>query len=117
MTVINVIELTKTAPGITIGVITFMVLLILSIVLGFAFCAKHERLTTVCFIITVISFFGLFVCISIGDDYAVPNGKYQYEILIDDSTTFSEVNEKYNIIEQRGEIYVVEEREDEESSD
>ena len=38
-------------------------------------------------------------------------GETHYEVTIDDSVSMSEFDEKYEIIEQRGEIYTVKERE------
>ncbi len=35
----------------------------------------------------------------------------QYEVTIDDSVSMNEFTDKYNIIEQRGKIYIVEEKE------
>lgn len=45
-------------------------------------------------------------------DNTVPNGKYQYEVVIDKGKEVSlvEFQEHYKIIEQRGQIYVVEEK-------
>ena len=40
-----------------------------------------------------------------------PTGRYRYEVTIDPSVTFSELYEKYDVIEQRGEIWVLEEKE------
>ena len=37
-------------------------------------------------------------------------GKYQYECIIDDSVPYNEVIENYNIIEQRGDIWVLEDK-------
>lgn len=37
-------------------------------------------------------------------------GKFRYEVTIDDSVPFNEVMEKYKVISQRGEIYVLEEK-------
>lgn len=34
----------------------------------------------------------------------------QYEVIIDDDTNFKEFYEKYDIVEQRGDIYVIRER-------
>lgn len=36
----------------------------------------------------------------------------RYEVIIDDSVSLSEFNEKYNIVKVRGEIYTIEERVD-----
>lgn len=38
------------------------------------------------------------------------NSRERYEVIIDDSTDFSEFNEKYKAIEIRGKIYTIEER-------
>ena len=38
-------------------------------------------------------------------------GKLQYEVTIDDIVSMTEFNKKYEIIEQRGDIFVVKERE------
>lgn len=35
----------------------------------------------------------------------------EYEVLIDDSVSFTEFNDKYDIINQKGKIYVVREKE------
>lgn len=114
MTVLNVIELTKTAPfmkwiggGCIIGVVLFFFICI-----AVAGRGKHgDTICTCCLALIIVLFFGAVICACLSDRITVPNGKYQYEIMIDNETSFAEVIEKYNIIEQRGEIFVVEERE------
>lgn len=56
-------------------------------------------------VISLISF-------RIGIQYlgTVPTGKYKYEVTIDENVSFTELNSKYNIIEQRGSIYVLEDK-------
>lgn len=39
-------------------------------------------------------------------------GKYQYEVTIDESVSMTEFYEKYDVVEQRGSIWVIEEKED-----
>lgn len=36
--------------------------------------------------------------------------KYQYEVLIEDSVRFNDFNDKYEVVDNRGEIYVIEEK-------
>lgn len=43
-------------------------------------------------------------------DYKCNHPVTQYEVLISDEVNFSEFYQKYEIIEQRGEIYVIQER-------
>ena len=41
----------------------------------------------------------------------VKSGRYRYEVTIDESVSFNDIYEKYEIIEQRGDIWVLEEKE------
>lgn len=36
--------------------------------------------------------------------------KYQYEVLVDDSVRFNDFNDKYEVVDHRGEIYIIEEK-------
>lgn len=40
----------------------------------------------------------------------VPTGRYRYECIIDDDTTFTDVLEDYVIIEQRGDLWILEDK-------
>lgn len=53
-----------------------------------------------------------FISFRIGIQYlgTVQTGKYKYEVTIDKDVSFTELNSKYNIIEQRGDIYVLEDK-------
>lgn len=44
----------------------------------------------------------------------VPTGITQYEVLIDESVNFQEVYDKYEVIERRGDIWVLQDKESEE---
>ena len=41
----------------------------------------------------------------------VETGRYRYEVTIDESVSFNDIYERYEIVEQRGEIWVLEEKE------
>lgn len=41
----------------------------------------------------------------------VPTGRYQYEVTIDETVSISEVYDNYEVIEQRGDIWVLEDKE------
>jgi hypothetical protein len=43
-----------------------------------------------------------------------PTGRYKYECIIDESVDFVNIYEKYKVIEQRGDIWVLEDKESEE---
>ena len=111
MTVLNTIELTKTAPIVsTIGVICVF-LTILSFIIAILIPVEYENIGITCVVVLILSIIGVCVCGAISDSVTVPNGKVRYEVLINEDTSFTEVIEKYNIIEQRGEIFVLEEKE------
>ena len=42
-----------------------------------------------------------------------PTGRYRYECTIDKSVSFLELTEKYDVVEQYGDIYVLEDKESE----
>lgn len=42
----------------------------------------------------------------------VPTGRCQYEATIDDTVSFTELNDKYEVIEQRGKIWILEDKEE-----
>ena len=42
--------------------------------------------------------------------YTVKTGEYRYEYIIDDSVSYNEVVENYKIVEQRGDIWVLEDK-------
>lgn len=41
----------------------------------------------------------------------VETGRYRYEVIMDESVQFTDIYEKYEVIEQRGEIWVLEDKE------
>lgn len=110
MTVLNTIELTKTAPTLAVIGVSCLFLAVLSFIGAMAIPSTYEKIGITCVVILVLSIIGVCVCGAISDEVTVPNGKVQYEVLINDDASFVEVVEKYDIIEQRGEIFVLEEK-------
>ena len=39
-----------------------------------------------------------------------PTGRYEYQVIIDGSVSFSDFNEKYEVIDQNGKIYTIREK-------
>lgn len=79
----------------TIGLLVFIVSLIAD---GPAWTA----------IISLVGLLILVICSIL--DATIKTGEYQYECIIDDSVSYNEVVENYNIIEQRGDIWVLEDK-------
>ena len=44
--------------------------------------------------------------------HSKPTGRYRYEAAIDDSVSITEVYDHYNVVEQRGDIWILEDKED-----
>lgn len=47
------------------------------------------------------------------NDPLVPTGRYEYEVLLSEEVSFTELYERYEIVEQRGEIWVLRDKEKE----
>ena len=65
------------------------------------FNRKGRIILIICIILSIL----LVIIIAIGNFFSPP----QYEAIIDDNVKISEFEEKYKIIEKRGDIYVIEE--------
>lgn len=59
-------------------------------------------------IISLIGLLVLVICSIL--DATIKTGEYRYECIIDDSVPYNKVIENYNIIEQRGNIWVLEDK-------
>ena len=109
MTVLNTVELTR--QSLFPFIIAAGLLLSIFVSVFLMNNIKNRFVSAIFGCYSLVAAAGLCVMIIACSEFQVPNGKYRYEILIDDEVAFSEVIEKYNIIEQRGEIFVVEEKE------
>lgn len=59
----------------------------------------------------IFPFVGLLIFVICGIlDITIKTGEYRYECIIDDSVSYNEVVENYNIIEQRGDIWILEDK-------
>lgn len=57
------------------------------------------------FIATILAFVAMITC------FFIPSQPKRYEVTISDDVTFNDFVEKYKIIEERGQIFIIEERE------
>ena len=95
-------EISPMSVGIWISIGLFLSIGILSLFVGIHVSDKGERfvpilISLIPFVVSVIIFFL---------QYTSP---MRYEAIIDDNVKISEFEEKYKIIEKRGDIYVIEE--------
>lgn len=65
-------------------------------------------------VLAIFGVIGTIVCIIIGFIalvYHEPTGRYRYEAIVDEKVSIQEVYEKYNIIEQDGKKWILEDKE------
>ena len=110
VTILNTIELTGTSPGafVTLVITGLLFLILMS-------CAEpiNPKADGLVIFLIASSAIAFLVCMGIMV-YQSENrktGELQYEVTIDDTVSMTEFNKKYEIIEQRGDIFVVKERE------
>ena len=119
VTILNEIEVvTKVAGEFNDGVavIAMLVVIIIGALIGFFIgrvnFAVFEGLMIGALVGVV---FGVFICVLFGCLFSGPvqtKTTTHYEVTLDDSVSMNEFTDKYNIIEQRGKIFVVEEKEE-----
>lgn len=109
MTILNQTE-------IMVSIIPEKIIPLIIIALGLALICLIMVLASVkyqdfCAIVGVIL---LVVCVAIslvGTLFNKPSGRYQYECLIDDTVPYTEIYDKYDVVERRGSIWVLEDKE------
>ena len=102
ITILNQTEIME-VPGVWL-----FITICISLVIGFivALLLHNEDALP---IVTLLAFIGMAIVVSIL--FKEPTGRYKYECLIDDSVSITELYEKYEVIEQRGDIWVLEDKE------
>ena len=100
-----ILELSKTLS--IICMILFAVFIIslicMFVFIGEGYCNKHVA------IFAIISLVFLSSTLII-QSYTKPTGRYKYKVTIDKSVSMIEVYEKYNVIEQDGKIWTIEDK-------
>ena len=67
---------------------------------------------TICLgIVSLLSLIVVFIIVVVSKSHWRINERNQYECIIDDSVSINEVYENYNVIERRGDIWVLEDKE------
>lgn len=99
-----ILELSKTLS--IICIILFAVFIISSICI-FVFIGKGYYEHIVIFAIILLVSLSSTIIIQ---SYTKPTGRYKYKVTIDKSVSMIEVYEKYNVIEQDGKIWTIEDK-------
>ena len=94
----------------TISTVIFIVSIIFALVFLFT---SHDTASFFFIMIFVCSSIVCVISNYINDTYnCEPTGRYRYEATIDDSVSITEVYDHYNVIEQRGDIWILEDKEE-----
>lgn len=90
---------------------SYIVLLILggvAIISAFFTSEKGVLLSRV--MIFVVITWGVFSILCFKKE--IPTGRYRYECTVDENTSFVEICEKYDVVEQKGDLWVLEDKVD-----
>lgn len=95
-------EISPMSAGIWVSIGLYVAIGILSLFMGIPVFDKGQKFVPI--LISIIPF-----VIAIVLFFTTHTSPMKYEAIIDDSVKISEFEEKYKIIEKRGDIYVIEE--------
>lgn len=99
-------------------ILSIMVVFASICVLGFILgCSPlgsiRDKISTACMWIAVIGAISCSIWALLNAAIpGAPTGRYKYEVKISDTTTFKEVTDNYKIIDNRGQIWVLEDKDD-----
>ena len=103
--ILNKTVITKTPDWAFIFVVGSIILLIVFfVILVNVDSIVLQTLSAVLLIMTLIADLSLIF-------YEVPTNRYRYEVTIDESVTITEIYDNYDVIEQRGDIWILEDKE------
>lgn len=114
MTTLSLIELTKTPLWYEISLIG---ILFLAFIIGIL--TQHMRYKNnisnvtafVAFVLTIVLLVSLFIFGLAEESFKVPSGKFHIEATFSDDMPFNSVMKEYNIVEQHGDIFILEPKE------
>ena len=113
--ILNTEEILKTPEWIEnvlgISIIALCVCLFLAI---FSSINDKDRILIFSGIMIVISGIFIIVFAILYSTNEKPTGRYRYEATIDESVSITEVYKNYNVVKQRGDIWVLEDKEEKE---
>lgn len=92
--------------------ISVVVLIISALACIILVAMEYFNIANVCFWFLILSIIVMFSFIIINPQ--TETGRYRYEVTIDDDVSFLDLQEQYNVIEQNGRIWTLEDKEDKE---
>lgn len=87
-----------------------LIILISSIVLAFALgMGEHYRIATVFVVVSVLTLIGL--ATGLIPDEVQDDNRNQYEVIFDEGNEIADFLSKYDVIEQRGSVFIIQDKE------
>lgn len=116
ITIINTIPIYAVANAWMVTVAMYCLLAALAIAIV-AYIFAHLACNTTSAVLVSISLALIIITLAFVVIYSLSDKtntdvieKYQYEVLIEDSVRFNDFNDKYKVVDNRGEIYIIEEK-------
>lgn len=92
--------------GVILSIVFFIVFMVLTFILVEA---DYDGLVAIFSILSCFTFISIFVCCDIKVEST--DGRYRYEAIIDESVSLQKIYERYNVIEQDGKKWILEDKE------
>lgn len=112
--ILNCEEIMITPTWVTVAIWILLFIMVVSIV--FVFTIITYGLSPIVLIIDLSLFIlSIIGCIILGFGFceSSPSGRYRYEVTIDESVSIQYIYDNYDVVEQRGDIWVLEDKEGE----
>lgn len=107
--IINKVEIMGENPKINIiGYIVFAMMLVF-FVLGLFLFDYDDKSRHICFGICILLAIVKVLIFQTNDKF--PTGEYYYEVILDDTVNLKEFYQKYEVIEIKGDLYTIKEKE------
>ena len=108
--ILNIEEISAVPEWIDITIIIAVIVFIISIIILFI----SYNLWNVSFIVSIITMLISFIFIMVlgANGIEEPTGRYRYEATIDESVSITEIYDHYKVVDRRGDIWILEDREE-----
>ena len=110
ITILNTIIVDDCADWVSFTVLALGVICIVAFILTLT---SNDNRVIIFGIISLLAIIAMPIIVITSKSHWRTNERNQYECIIDDSVSINEVYEKYNVIEQRGKIWILEDKIDE----
>ena len=107
MEILNTTEILKTRNDALVVAFIIMVMALCGIMITLVSCVRVSNGMFITWFICVV------VCVAVAGWFAVkvPTGTYQYEVLLTDNYSATQLLQDYDVVEQRGTIWVIQDKE------